>query len=149
MKALNGEIDDYAWRMRQLQVATKNKNIERVAQSIDNKYLPEWHENKAMQIARMSVQIDKLKSTKDNLDPEYVRPSNSMAPYPIKLQEMPQIISHKTRQEQHHQRQQEAAGASNTGKSPPKFEFTSEKKLREVGEMARSAKKEARQVAES
>ena len=99
MNSVNGEIDDYAWRMRQLHVATKNKNVERVAMSIDNKYLPEWHENKAMQIARMSVQVERLKSTADTFAPDYVRPSNSMAPYPVKLQAMPQIISHKTRQE--------------------------------------------------
>ena len=99
MVALDEEIEDYAWRMRKLQVATKNKNIERVSMSIDNKYLPEWHESKAMQIVRMQGQVEKLKSTADTLAPDYVRPSNSMAPYPVKLQAMPQFISHKTRHE--------------------------------------------------
>ena len=39
------KADEYAWRMHKLQVATKKKNTEAVANSIDNKYLPEWTEN--------------------------------------------------------------------------------------------------------
>ena len=46
VSALNREIDDYAWRLRKLEIATKKKNTDAVVNSIDNKYLPAWQDDK-------------------------------------------------------------------------------------------------------
>lgn len=41
------QVDDYAWRMRKLATATKNRNTGAVARQIDSKYMPEYSENKS------------------------------------------------------------------------------------------------------
>ena len=80
---IEGQIVDYHWHITKLNQATKNKNTEAVVKSIDNKYMPEFKENKAVQINRLQAQVERLKSTSEAL--KFGRPSNSRKPVPIKL----------------------------------------------------------------
>lgn len=55
--------------------------------SIDNKYMPEWKENKCVQIKQMKAQVERLKATSDSL--KATLPLNSTTgPTPIRLKEM-------------------------------------------------------------
>ena len=81
---LGEDIDEYAYKMHKLRVATKNKNTDKIANSIDNKYLPEWHTNKSKEINRLQAQVERLKSTADYMK-TYQIASNSTKPMPVKL----------------------------------------------------------------
>ena len=86
LEELAKQHEEYQYKLHKLAVATKKKNVEAVVSSIDNRYMPEWKENKAMQVNRLQSQVERLKATAEALQGN--RPSNSTKPVPIRLREL-------------------------------------------------------------
>ena len=47
IEKLKQKTEEYAWKLRKVKVAAQRKNTEAEADSIDNKYMPEWSENRS------------------------------------------------------------------------------------------------------
>ena len=113
--------------MHKLRVSTRHKNVDAVAANVDDKIFTDHSDNKQFQINRLQAQLSRLDATAEAIKGN--RASNSRKPPPVKMAQMPKTTDMVV------DKKYEAPNVQ--------FTFSSEKKLRERGQAARSVIKEA------